>query len=816
MNKRIRIGKKQDNTGVMDFSYLLDAPAGKHGFITERDGHFYFEDGTRGKFVGFNLPTRANMPDHHTADVLSTRFASMGVNVIRVHAADAPCAPRGWSCRPGYSIINYDDPTGPLNPAGLERLDYFIACLREKGIYIHMDLLVARQFTDKDGLDYEGDRVWPKLVGNANRRLIELQKDYATKLLTHVNPYTGLAYKDDPAVMTVQIVNENSVFYTFGLHGENDSRKPYFEELCIRFNHFLRAKYAFRRDLEAAWTVDGISTLEPDEDPEMLTVKMPPFGELTQPFCHPMASFDALSSPARYADFMDFLMGVNRSYYREMYDHLRALGVRVPINTSNMCTGPADYYSSMGDVTENNAYFNHPCPGPDPEHYLYSPHMREYVSTDPRTSSFASMEPRSHILTQFAPGHMENKPFIMTEWNEYGEYPFHASAFLSTAAYACLQDIDGLIIYTYHTFDDLDLEAEDEIRDIMDTFNDPSLMLQFGTMSAVFLQGLIKKAPHKVDVVYTENDLHAFPETHRMPFTVLPFITGVRSVYPGYPAMEPADAALSAGFMSAADLTREKHGILYAYSPYLDAARKSFMGERYFDRHEEAAAETVGEGITLGERYLKIRDLKAVLDGFDCTEFAKQVDAALKKWNIIGEETGIDEKNAMISETGELRISPYESRFTAYGEAFSFYAGKPEECITFADRFVFRVKNERIALSMITSDGKPLAASLHLLVNAIGRSGMDGAVYEQIPDSPKLPETEVTRISKEGKLYMETVEGKIEIRKMKKDDAEKTHLYALDVYGARLREITGSYDASSETIRYELDGEYAGNFEILM
>ncbi len=169
-----------------------------------------------------------------------------------------------------------------------------------------MDLLVARQFTDKDGLDYEGDRVWPKLVGNANRRLIELQKDYATKLLTHVNPYTGLAYKDDPAVMTVQIVNENSVFYTFGLHGENDSRKPYFEELRVRFNHFLRAKYAFRRDLEAAWTVDGISTLEPDEDPEMLTVKMPPSGELTQPFCHPMASFDALSSPARYADLIRY------------------------------------------------------------------------------------------------------------------------------------------------------------------------------------------------------------------------------------------------------------------------------------------------------------------------------------------------------------------------------------------------------------------------------------------------------------------------------------------------------------------------------
>lgn len=43
-----------------------------------------------------------------------------------------------------------------------------------------------------------------------NERLIELQKDYARKLLLHVNPYTGLALADDPAVITVQINNEES------------------------------------------------------------------------------------------------------------------------------------------------------------------------------------------------------------------------------------------------------------------------------------------------------------------------------------------------------------------------------------------------------------------------------------------------------------------------------------------------------------------------------------------------------------------------------------------------------------------------------
>ena len=43
-----------------------------------------------------------------------------------------------------------------------------------------------------------------------NERLIQLQQEYARKLLCHVNPYTGLALVDDPAVITIQISNEES------------------------------------------------------------------------------------------------------------------------------------------------------------------------------------------------------------------------------------------------------------------------------------------------------------------------------------------------------------------------------------------------------------------------------------------------------------------------------------------------------------------------------------------------------------------------------------------------------------------------------
>lgn len=812
MRQSVKIGKETENQGAMNFSHLLDAPAGKHGFIKAKNGHLYFEDGVRGRFVGFNMPARANMPDHRTAEIVSSRLASMGVNIIRIHAADAVARESGWSCRPGYSIIDYEQGNSRnLNPAGLERLDYWFFQLKQKGIYIHMDLLVARVFTEGDGLDYEGKSVRFKFVSHVNRRLIELQKEYASELLCHVNPYTGLAYKDDPAIVTVQIANEDSAFFTFGDIGEDDSRFPYVTEVKERFNRFLLAKYASRKNLEEAWTFEGVCGLEAEEDPENLSVLIPQLGQLTQSFCHPSDEWKGIVCPARYADFTEFLAEINRSYYREMIDHLRGLGVRVPINTSNMSVGAADIASSMdGDVMENNAYFNHPCSGPDQEHYLYSPYMREYVSTDPRKASFPSMEPRSNILTQIIPTHVKGKPFIMTEWNEYGEYPFHASAFLSTAAYACFHDLDGLILYTYHTTDDLKKDKEDEIHDIMDAFNDPSLILQFGTMASVFINGLAKKAEHMVDIVYTKNDLTAFPDTHRMPFSYLPFVTGVQCVYPEHSDRYEgeADAAVSAGFSASCDLTQAKHGILYSYTPYRNAYRRSYVGRQLFDLHSDHNEVKPAPDIVLGDRFLKAASADSLHSGYDFTRFALYADMALKRWNILKDDQGIDSRNAMISDTGQIRFSPEESRFTFTGECCAFLAGAPEEWQP-CERFCFQIHNDRIAVSLLSLDGKDLEHSDHILISAVGRSGMDGAVYEKLPDSPVFTETDVTRISKEGKLYMETLEGCLTVKA-----SGAVSVYVLDVYGNRIREAES--EKKEGCIQVSFDGHSYGNFEMCL
>lgn len=197
MKQNIRIHKAEPNQGVLNFSHLLDAPAGKHGFVQSKNGHLYFEDGTSARFLGFNIATRSNTPDHATAEKIAERFASMGVNCIRMHAADAPIndEPCTWSSCREAPLLDYDSgSTRRFHPVGLDRFDYLFAKLKERGIYIHFDLLVAREFIEGDDLDFPGH--YPSTLKRYpmyNKRLIELQKEYAKEFLTHVNPYTGLA-----------------------------------------------------------------------------------------------------------------------------------------------------------------------------------------------------------------------------------------------------------------------------------------------------------------------------------------------------------------------------------------------------------------------------------------------------------------------------------------------------------------------------------------------------------------------------------------------------------------------------------------------
>ena len=454
MKQHIRIHKAEPNKGILDYSHLLDAPAGKHGFVETRKGHLYFEDGTRARFLGFNVAARSNTPDHETADKMAERFASMGVNIIRLHAADAPVGeePGSWSSCKEAPLLDYASGTSrKFNPEGLDRFDYFAAKLKEKGIYLHIDLIVAREFQEADGMDYPGGA--PSCIKRYcmyNERMIQLQKEYAKELLCHVNPYTGMALIDDPAVVTIQINNEDTAIKGNMGGDAGEEMKPYREEVQRCFNEFLLMKYYTRERLKEAWTHDGCCALGEEEDPKQGTVRGIE-GSFYQPVNDPQGQWDAAEGPARYADFMEFGIYMNRKFYQDMKDYIHSLGAKVPIVTSNLIAGAADVYGHTdGDLMENNCYFNHPLLPVQGNTYLVAG-PAEYVSANPLTMQRGVGSMATTLLSLGSVAVVNGKPFMLSEWNEYGLHPFHSTAFVQTIAYACLNDWDGLILYNHHT-----------------------------------------------------------------------------------------------------------------------------------------------------------------------------------------------------------------------------------------------------------------------------------------------------------------------------------------------------------------------------
>jgi len=192
---------------------VLDPPAGKHGFVKVKDGHFYFEDGTRARFWGTNLCFGACFPEHKDAEVMANRIAYFGFNAVRLHHMDWGFEPEGIfeDVAPAYKHKQLKR-TGHLSPRQLDKLDYLIYQLKQRGIYININTLVSRHFTEADGVaDAEKFGLAAKPYSLFDKKLIELQKQYSKDLLAHLNPYTKLRYCDDPAVCMIEIDNENTL-----------------------------------------------------------------------------------------------------------------------------------------------------------------------------------------------------------------------------------------------------------------------------------------------------------------------------------------------------------------------------------------------------------------------------------------------------------------------------------------------------------------------------------------------------------------------------------------------------------------------------
>jgi hypothetical protein len=94
----------------------------------------------------------------------------------------------------------------------LDLLDYLIAQAGARHISMLLSPIVTYDANWPDGKDIGGPRGisqhFKKSELGTNPDAIAAQQNYLRQLLNHVNPYTGLALRDDPAIPMIEMINE--------------------------------------------------------------------------------------------------------------------------------------------------------------------------------------------------------------------------------------------------------------------------------------------------------------------------------------------------------------------------------------------------------------------------------------------------------------------------------------------------------------------------------------------------------------------------------------------------------------------------------
>lgn len=505
-----------------DARFLLDGPAGKYGFIQARDGHLYRPDGKRFRCWGVNLTGWTiggeEIPSHKDAETYANALARLGVNCVRMHFLDRPDTPgqmrnEGAAAKAGpvthgpSGLIRGDvDNSREINPERMERLDYWFAQLKKNGIYVDFNLNVGRVFKPGDGVpDVD-------LINNAKAftyfgpELIALQKEYAKQLLGHTNQYTGLRYADDPAVVIVEVVNENSLLEFWmrnWLRGERVKgganyqldMTPHYEALLVGMYNGWLAKNRTPAQIAELHRMAGVAADKP------------------VPF---MRRGDHPDAPRLRLDAeLAFLTQVEIDFHADMKQFLqKEVGVKSPIipmadHTYFIANQPLMRTATKSDIVDSHVYWQHPA--------IYGKRNEPMVNS-----------PELSIIQKLARSATVGKPFTVSEVNHPYPSEYGSEMIPILASYASLQDWDGIFFYTFET--KISGQWKPAIADHFDMTLDPVKMAQMPAGAMIFLRGDVAAAKKVETRSYSTDQIS---EAARLPRGEMPYYT------PGFDKMIP-------------------------------------------------------------------------------------------------------------------------------------------------------------------------------------------------------------------------------------------------------------------------------------
>lgn len=366
---------------VMDFSVFPRFFPAKDGALRiDEHGHFVLakDPSKRLRFLSTNLAQDLTVPTHEETDFMVERLAMEGFNSARLHQFE-------------NRIYDWTKPaTLDFSAEKLDRFHYLWAKLRENGMYITTDLLSTRIVRPGDNIaecrssNSESIR---KTLTMFSATALQNWKDYARKLLTMKNPYTGLSMAEDPALFALNLDNEAALYHTWNAHPQ---LLPLIEKV---YADYLRTKGKY----------------SPGDEKK------------------------------RGPEFYEFLKDRQFRIQREQMRFLREeLGVKAFLtNLNNNATLDLQPFRAELDLVDAHIYHDHPS-------YPRNNWNVPIAGTQRSATADGNPSVMKNMMTRI-PG----KPMIITELQFCYPNRFRSEIAAMTGAYAALQDWDGLYRFAY-------------------------------------------------------------------------------------------------------------------------------------------------------------------------------------------------------------------------------------------------------------------------------------------------------------------------------------------------------------------------------
>lgn len=491
---------RDNSSPLVDLSSFLSAPAGRDGPVTVRDGHLVTPDGRRFRIWGVNVTGAACFPSREHAPIVAAHLARFGINCVRFHFLDS-----NWSA----SLFPRDrDDTRALDPNQLDKLDYFVAELKRRGIYTNLNLNVGRTYRTGDGVKDHEYLGMAKVVNYFDEQIQMLHREYASQLLTHRNPYTGAEYRREPAVAIVELVNENSIveaWFSDRLLGKNTQKNPgtwadipasYADQLTAKYNRWLRETYS-PEELNELRRTAGVAAGEPV--PRLTKVQFK-------------------SAPARqFHAEAAFYIHLEHEYFKSMCECLKNdLGVQSLI----VGTSDHNHYNSgypllastfQCDVIDGHVYWQHPSDTTDP-----ATGKRSFaIDNTPMVDA-----PLTSTVVQLSRSAVAGKPYTVSETNHPFPSEYACEGVGILAAYAAFHDWDGVFFYTFEH--KIPAEWKPRMPSHFEVRPDPVKMMNIAAGACLFLRGDVQPARETAYRSYSPEEVR---ESIRLPSSERPFFT---------------------------------------------------------------------------------------------------------------------------------------------------------------------------------------------------------------------------------------------------------------------------------------------------